>query len=92
MRVKDWTPLLFSNNIKFELPGLHCQGCKIGQTSHWPIQVISQHKSNCHFSKISCAVVNHHLKTRQQSDFVNVKIVFQEKNYKSRLFLEVIHI
>lgn len=91
-KVKDKTPTLYNNNVVYELPCLNCQGCYVGQTAQWLKQRVTQHKSDCRLGKNTCAVVGHHLKTGHNFDYNNVKILCQENNYKSRLFLEMFHI
>ena len=91
-KVKDKTPLMFNNNVIYELSCLGCQGRYVGQTSQWLRQRVTQHKSDCRLGKNSCAVVEHTQKTGHNFDFTNVKILEHENNYKSRLFLEMYHI
>lgn len=91
-RVKQKTPLMFSSNLVYELSCMDCPGRYIGQTTQWLKQRITQHKSDCKLRKNTCATVEHHLKTGHQFDFINVKILEQESNYKNRLFLEMCHI
>lgn len=91
-KVKQKTPLEFNNNLIYKVSCLGCQGCYIGQTSQWLKQRVTQHKSDCRVGKNSCAVVEHCLRTGHQFDYTNIKVLDQETNYKSRLFLEMCHI
>ena len=91
-KVKDRTPTLYSNNVVYEISCLNCQGSYIGQTSQWLKQRVTQHKSDCRLGRNRCAIVEHHQKTGHHFDYNNTKILCQEQNYKSRLFLEMVHI
>lgn len=91
-KTKDKTPMLYNSNVIYKIPCLECRGCYIGQTSQWLKQRITQHKSDCRVGKNSCAVAEHFQKTGHQFNYDEVKILKQENNYKSRLFLEMYYI
>jgi hypothetical protein len=91
-KVKDKTPLLFNSNVVYSIPCLDCEKRYIGQTSQLLRSRLYGHKNDCKHDKISCALVDHSISMNHQFDFNNVKILDSERNYRKRLFLEMLHI
>lgn len=88
-QIKDKTPTLFKSDVIYEIPCDGCQKTYIGQTSQWLKQRLSLHKSDCRTHKKRCALVDHHLETGHTFTIDKVKVLKQESNYKSRLFMEM---
>lgn len=91
-KIKDVTPHLHKSNVVYKIPCKDCDKCYIGQTVQWLNTRLVQHKSDCNVNKLNCALTKHSFQFKHIFDFDNTKILEIERNYKSRIFLEMVHI
>ena len=82
-------------NKRFVIYKIKCDQCEfayVGQTSRKLYKRINEHHKDYQNKKANSVFYMHHLKCNHTFDFKKTKIIATEKNYKKRLFSEMLHI
>lgn len=87
-------PHEYQSNVIYKINCLNCNAVYLGQTKQTIKSRGNAHKSSCNEryrnKKDQTALAHHHFTENHEFDFENIKIVDYEKNYKKRLFSEML--
>ena len=90
--MKDRTKQLLTSDVVYCIPCGNCPMKYYGQTGQWLKSRIALHKSDSKLKTKSCAVSQHMNESGHSMNWEETEIVTVERNYRSRLFLEMYHI
>lgn len=91
-KLKDKTNPQRLSSVVYGVQCIDCDGQYIGQTSRWLSARMSSHRSDAKLNKNTCALAIHVNEMDHRMDYDSARVLFVEKNYRKRLFLEMVSI
>ena len=89
---KDKIETLKKSNIVYKINCKNCTANYIGQSKRNLEFRVQEHKRDVNNKKKTSALANHVINTSHTIDIKNIKVIDQEKNYRKRIFSEMLHI
>lgn len=90
--LKDKLPTLLKSDVVYEIPCSSCNQKYIGQCSTSLKQRVALHRSDITLRPGRCTLAQHAIMDGHDIDFDNIRILTQERKYRTRTFLEMCYI